>query len=179
MNILSPMYVTALVVFMNLVALNTAQAASSKEADALTAAKVSLVQAVDMLEKDGKSKTVGAEFDIEKDAAIWEVKMLGDAGVMEYKVDANTGMIVKIEDEHIQGRLMSFITGMKMQDLQNEKLSLAKAVGMAEKKFGGKAIKVQIEHEKNSIQYDIFVYTPTGTHKYKIDAMSSKVLKQS
>jgi uncharacterized membrane protein YkoI len=177
MNILSPMYVTALVVFINVFAINTAQATSSKEADALSAAKVSLVQAVDMLEKDGKGKTVGAEFDIEKDIAIWEVKMLGDAGVMEYKVDANTGTIVKIEDEHIQGKLMSFVTGMQMKDLQNEKLSLSKAVGMAEKKFGGKAVKVQIEHEKDSIQYDIFVYTAAGTHKYKIDAVSSKVLK--
>lgn len=179
MNIVNPAYVTALVVFMNLAVINTAHAASSKEADALTAAKVSLVQAVDMLEKDGKGKTVGAEFDIEKDIAMWEVKMLGDSGVMEYKVDANTGTIVKIEDEHIQGKLMSFITGMKMQDLQNEKMNLAKAVGMAEKKFNGKAIKAQIEHEKDSIQYDIFVYTPACTHKYKIDANSGMVLKQN
>jgi len=27
-----------------------------------------------MLEKDGKNKTVGAEFDIEQNIAIWEVK---------------------------------------------------------------------------------------------------------
>jgi uncharacterized membrane protein YkoI len=178
MTNVKPVYVTAVAIFMNLMVINAVHATSSKEADALSAAKISLVQAVDMLEKDGKGKTVGAEFDIEKDIAIWEVKILGASGVMEYKVNANTGAIVKIEDEHIQGKLMSFITGMNMQDLKSEKISLGEAVGTAEEQFSGKAVKVQIEHENNSIQYDIFVYTYAGTHKYKIDAMSGKVLKQ-
>ena len=172
MNIVNSTYVAALAVVLTITTISSAHATSSKEADALSAAKVSLVQAVDMLEKDGKSKTVGAEFDIEKNIAVWEVKMLGDNGVLEYKVDANTGTILKIEDEHIRGKLMSFITGITIQDLKNEKMSLAEAVRTAEKKFNGKAIKVEIEHENKSVQYDIFVYTPAGTHKYKIDSIT-------
>ena len=57
--------------------------------------------------------------------------MLGDNGMLEYNVNANTGAILKIEDEHIRGKLMSFITGLTKQDLKNEKTGLAEAVGMA------------------------------------------------
>ncbi len=178
MKNVNPGYVIALAIILNVAAISAVNATSSKEADALSAAKVSLVEAVNKLEKDGKGKTVGAEFDIEKDVPIWEVKMLGNDGVLEYKVNANTGAIVKIEDEHIRGSLMAFVTGMKMKDLQSEKMSLSEAVGMAEKKFSGKSVKVQIEHENDSIQYDIFVYTPAGIHRYKIDAMSGTVLNQ-
>lgn len=57
--------------------------------------------------------------------------MLGDNGMLEYNVNANTGAILKIEDEHIRGKLMSFINGITKQDLKNEKTGLAEAVGMA------------------------------------------------
>jgi len=67
---------------------------------------------------------------------------------------------------------------MTKQDLKNEKMSLAEAAGIAEKTFNGKAIKVEIEHENKSIQYDVFAYTPAGTHKYKIDSISCTVLNQ-
>jgi uncharacterized membrane protein YkoI len=176
MNMVKPFYMAALAIVINLTAISSGHATSIKEADALLAATVSLVQAVDMLEKDGKGLTVGVEFDIEKDIAIWEVKMLGDSGVLEYKVNANTGTILRVEDEHLQGEMMSFFTGLKMEDLQKEKMSLTEAVDMAEKKFGGNAVKVQIEHENDSVQYDIFVYTPADTYKYKIDAISGAVL---
>lgn len=178
MKIVNPGYVIALAFAANVAAISAVNATSSTEAAALATVKVSLVDAVSMLEKDGKGKTVGVEFDIEKNIPMWEVKMLGNEGVLEYKVNANSGNVVKIEDEHIRGSLMSFVTGMKMQDLQNEKMSLSEAVGMAEKKFSGKSVKVQIEHENDSIQYDIFVYTPAGIRKYKIDAISGTVLNQ-
>ena len=74
MNIVNSTYMTALAVVLTLTTISSAHSTSSKEAVALWAAKVSLVQAVDMLEKDGKNKTVGAEFDIEQNIAIWEVK---------------------------------------------------------------------------------------------------------
>jgi len=45
-----------------------AEAATSREDQALASATVSLVKAVRIGEKQGKGKTVGAEFDIEKDS---------------------------------------------------------------------------------------------------------------
>ena len=70
-----------------------AQAATSREAQALASATVSISKAVEIGEKQGHGKTVGAEFDIEKGLPIWEVKILGAGGVMEFKVDANSGKV--------------------------------------------------------------------------------------
>ena len=146
------------------------------EADQLAKAKVSLGQAVQLAEKPDQSKTLNAEFDIEKGHPLWEVKTLGAAGVREYKVDANTGAILKVEDEHIRGRLTNFITGMNMKDLDAAKTTLPQAIMMAEKSMNGKAVKVEVEHEHNGIQYDISVRSADATRKVKVDGATGKVM---
>jgi hypothetical protein len=102
-----------------------AEAATSRESQALASAPVSIVKAVDIGEKQGHGKTVGAEFDIEKGLPIWEVKILGADGVTEYKIDANSGQVVKIEDEHVRGKLTNFVTGANLQDLESVKDDLS------------------------------------------------------
>lgn len=148
----------------------TANAVSSREADALNKSTVSLTQASQIAEKQEPGKTIGAEFDIEKDRAIWEVKVLGNGGVKEYKIDATTGAVVKVEDEHIRGKLISFVTGMNLKDLNSAKIPLAQAVSEAEKKMNGKAVKVEVEHERGAIQYDVFVRSGDKTSKVKMEA---------
>jgi len=154
----------------------SAQATGTREALALEAATVSLVQAVDIGEKKGGGRAVGAEFDIEKDRAIWEIKILGVDGVMEYKVDAQSGQVVKIEDEHVRGKLMNFVTGTNLTDLESVKTTFAQAVAMAEREANGKAVKVEVEHEHDQVQFDVFVRSGDKTEKVKIDAMTGKVL---
>ncbi|WP_348045126.1 PepSY domain-containing protein [Polaromonas sp.] len=56
-------------------------------------------------EKQGAGKSLGAEFDLEKGRAVWEVKVLGASGLQEFKVDAMSGQVVKVEEEHLRGRL--------------------------------------------------------------------------
>lgn len=149
---------------------STAHAISSREADALNKSTVSLMQATQIAEKQEPGKTIHAEFDIEKDRPIWEVKVLGNAGVKEYKIDAGTGAVVKVEDEHIRGKLINFITGMNLKDLNNTKATLAQAVASAEKKANGKAVKAEVEHEHGAIQYDVFVRAGDKTTKVKMDS---------
>lgn len=97
-------------------------------------------------------KTIGAEFDVEKNKAVWEIKVLGSAGVKEYKIDASSGAVVKVEDKHIRGKLTNFLTGMNLKDLEAAKTPLTQAVATAEKKANGKSVKVQVEHERGGIQ---------------------------
>jgi uncharacterized membrane protein YkoI len=153
-----------------------AEAATSREAQALASATVSIVEAVDIGEKQGHGKTVGAEFDIEKGLPIWEVKVLGPGGVTEFKVDANSGQVVKIEDEHVRGKLTNFVTGTNLQDLESVKTTFPEAVAMAEQLAEGKAVKVEVEHEHDHVQFDVFVRSGDVTKKIKIDALSGKVL---
>ncbi len=153
-----------------------AEAATSREAQALASATVSIVKAVDIGEKQGQGKTVGAEFDIEKGLPIWEVKILSADGVKEFKVDANSGQVVKIEDEHIRGKLTNFVTGMNLKDLESVKTTFSEAVAMAEQQAKGKAVKVEVEHEHDHVQFDVFVRSGDATKKIKIDGLSGKVL---
>ena len=147
-----------------------AHAVSSSEAEALNKATVSLTQATQIAEKQEPSKTISVEFDIEKNLPLWEVRVLGNEGVKEYKIDASSGAVVKIEDEHIRGKLTNFVTGMNLKDLNNAKTTLGQAVSTVETKLNGKAVKVQVEHEHGGIQYDIFVRAADKTEKMKIDA---------
>ena len=153
-----------------------AQAAPSREAQALASATVSIVKAVEIGEKQGQGKTVGAEFDIEKGLPIWEVKILTADGVKEFKVDANSGRVVKIEDEQIRGKLTNFVTGTNMKDLEAVKTTFSEAVAIAEKLATGKAVKVEVEHEHDHVQFDVFVRSGDTTKKFKIDGLSGKVL---
>ena len=166
----SSAHITILALAASFSFVSTAQAARPREVEVLNKATVSLVQATQIAEKQAAGKTIGAEFDIEKDRPLWEIKILGNAGVKEYKIDAASGAVIKIEDEHIRGKLTNFMTGMNMKDLESAKTSLAQAVATAEKKFNGRAVKVQVEHERGSIQYDVFVRTGDKSEKIKIDA---------
>lgn len=145
------------------------------EAEALSKATVSLVRAVETGEKAAHGKTIGVEFDIEHDRPIWEVKVLNASGVSEYKVDANSAQIVKVEEEHMRGRLTTFFTGITLSQLNEVKLPLSEAVSMAERQLGGgKAVKVQVEHEHGGIQYDVFVRGKDRTEHTKIEASSGQ-----
>ena len=88
---------------------------------------------------------------------MWEVKVLNSAGLQEFKVDAITGQVIKIEEEHLRGRLTNFVTGMNLKDLEAAKTTLAQAVAMAESQSKGKAVKVQVEHESGGVQFDVFM----------------------
>ena len=140
----------------------------------LNKATVSLTQATQIAEKQEQGKTISAEFDIEKDRPLWEVKVLGIGGVKEYKIDASSGVVVKIEEEYIRGKLTNFVTGMNLKDLENAKTPLGQAVSMAEKEASGKAVKVEVEHEHGSVQYDIFVRAADKTEKVKIEASTGR-----
>lgn len=147
-----------------------AHAVSPREAAALNKTTISLTQATQIAEKQEPSKTISVEFDIEKDVPLWEVKVLGKEGVKEYKIDAASGVVVKVEDERTRGKLTKLVTGMNLKDLDSAKTSLVQAVTTAEKKLNGKAVKVQVEHEHGGIQYDIFIRAGDNTTKLKIQA---------
>ena len=101
-----------LVTAMGFTASFAVHAVEPTEGEMLTKAIVSLTQAVQIAEKQEAGKTIGAEFDVENNKAVWEIKVLGSAGVKEYKIDASSGAVVKVEDEHIRGKLTNFLTGM-------------------------------------------------------------------
>ena len=152
----------------------SAIATEAEENVTFNSATVTLAKAVEIAEKNG-GRTIGAEFDIEKGQPVWEIKILNTGGVIEYKINGKSGEVVKVENEHIRGKLTTFMTGLNLKDLDAGKISLAKAVEMAEKKFGGKAVKVQVEHEHGKIQYDVFVRANDKKNRMKVDSTTGQI----
>ena len=72
-----------LVTAMGFTASFAVHAVEPTEGEMLTKAIVSLTQAVQIAEKQEAGKTIGAEFDVENNKAVWEIKVLGSAGVKE------------------------------------------------------------------------------------------------
>lgn len=138
--------------------------------DAALKANVSLVQAVATGERAGQGKTTGVEFDVENDRPIWEVQVLSPAGLSEYKVDASSGQVLKVEKEHLRGEITTRLTGLKLDQLAGAAMPLSQAVATAEREMGGKAVKVEVEHEHKAIQYDVFVRNAGKTDHVKIAA---------
>lgn len=151
-----------------------AQPVAPRESEVLAKATVPLAQAVQIAEKQESGKTVGAEFDIEKDKPVWEVQVLGTHGLKEYKIDGASGAVVKVDDEYIRGRLVTFLTGTNLKDIEAAKTSVVQAVSAAEKKANGKAVKVEVEQERGGIQYAVYVRAADRTEKVKIDAATGQ-----
>ena len=169
-------YALAFVALIGVGGIASAQPLNSPETRAFMNATVTLSQAVAIGEKQGAGKSVGAEFDIELDRPLWEIKVLSATGLKEFKVDAASGQVIRVEDEHLRGRLTNFVTGMNLKDLEAVKTTLAQAVTMAETQTKGKAVKVQVEHERGGVQFDVFMRVGDGVKKLRIDGTSGKVL---
>ena len=63
-----------LVTTMGLTASFAVHAAGQTEGEMLTKATVSFTQAAQIAEKQEAGKTIGAEFDVENNKAVWEIK---------------------------------------------------------------------------------------------------------
>lgn len=84
--------------------------------------------------------------------------------------------VIKVEDEHIHGKLTNFITGRNIKDLGNAKTNLSRAITMTAKNANGEALKLEVEHEKGGVQFDVFVRSGDKTNKVKIDGTTGKTL---
>lgn len=138
---------------------------------------VPLAQAISIAEREGQGKVIKAEFDIEGGKPVWEVKVLGPNGVVEFKVDATSSKIIKTEIERIRGSITTLFTGLNLKTLESVQIPVADALNTAERQqAGGRAVKVEVEHERGGIQYDVFVRAGDRTQKIMIDGATGNIL---
>lgn len=69
------------------------------KAQALAEAKISLVQAIDLAEKNTHAKAVEAEFEQSLQGASYEVKLLGGGKRLKVRVDATTGAVGPVQEK--------------------------------------------------------------------------------
>lgn len=140
-----------------------AQDASSLQA--VQAAKVSLIQALETAESKGQGRAVDARFKVEGGKAQYEIKVLGAEGkLVEHHVDATSGLVIKSESHPVE----AFFRGLKPTTVQSAGMTLRQAVAAAEQKASGRAVKAEIEHEGNALRYEVTVVAGGRAQKVKV-----------
>ncbi|WP_052763828.1 PepSY domain-containing protein [Microvirga massiliensis] len=142
----------------------------SSEFQAIQSVKVPLSQAIATAEQQGQGRAISAEFEEQdrNDPAHYEIKVVqSDGKLVEHKVDANSGTVIKSENQPFE----RYFTRLKPADFQNARTSLKDAITMAEQRIaGGKAVEAEVGRENDAIVYEIEVATAERSQEIKIDA---------
>ena len=152
---------------------NTKAATSSSEAVSAMQSKISLTQAINIAKQNATGDLVSAEFDYDDDDATskYEVEFVGNGTSYEVKIDANTGKVLKTEQEKLDKKDMAEYSAMKQA-----KVTLTSAMQTAAQSVNGKVISAEFELEKGQSVYDIEVVKGNQIHEVSIDANTGKVL---
>jgi uncharacterized membrane protein YkoI len=157
-----------------ILAASAASAAKAKhDLNVLADVKVSLTDAIRIAEQEGNGKAVDAQLEAGK-APHYAVEVLSGDGkkLTEYKLDANTGKVVKASSEPLE----KMLTRVKPDDIQNAQTSLTSAIQTAEKGSGGKVINAETEGNANTLHYELKLAMADGkTEKMKIDGATGQV----
>ena len=123
--------------------------------------------------KEGSGNAVDAELEAGK-APHYAVEVLSSDGkkLTEYKLDANTGKVLKASSEPLE----KLVTRVKPADIHNAQTTLSSAIHAAEQESGGKVIDAETEGNANTLHYELKVAMANGkTEKMKIDGATGKV----
>lgn len=156
---------------------NTNTVTSSSEALSALQSKISLTQAIDIAKQNAKGDLVSAAFDYDdeknKGAAKskYEVEFVANGTSYEVKLDANTGKVLKTEEETLDKKDMAEYSAMKQA-----KVTLTSAMQKAAQSVNGKVIGIEFELEKGQALYDVEVVKDNQIYDVSIDANTGKVL---
>lgn len=146
------------------------------EVDAFRQARVSLTQAIEKAEKQGKGKAVSVDFDTKNSVGLYEVSVVSGETVTRWDIDASNGKVASGDKETLATWLQKLGAGVKPEELTGSRTTLTQAVGLAEAQAGGKAIEADVEHSDNRLTYDIQVLNGAETRTIRIDSTNGQIL---
>ncbi len=156
-----------------------APAALTNKHAAVREAKVQMAQAAEVAERTGgQGKAIDVEFERASgnEPAHYEIKVVyPDGKLVEHKVDANAGTVLKSENQLFE----RYFTRLSPADFQGAKASLRDAVMAAESKIGNaaRAVEAEVEKEGTSVIYEIELASASGKHEVRVDANGQVVAR--
>ena len=155
------------------------QAATSNgqisEAMAAVQSKISLGQAMAIAQKTVKGEVISAGFDQKGQTASgkYEVKLVSNNIEYEIDIDANTGKVLKTEQEKLDKGDMAEYSAMKQA-----KISLNQAMQTAAQSVNGtgKVIEAEFDIENGQAVYEMEVAKGNQIYKVVVDSMTGKVM---
>jgi uncharacterized membrane protein YkoI len=158
---------------------SAAPAGSTDKYAAIRDAKVTMAQAVEVAERTGgQGKAIDVEFERPSgsEPAHYEIKVVyPDGKLVEHKVDANAGTVLKSENQPFE----RYFTRLKPADFQAAKASLREAVKAAEGSVGNsaRAVEAEVEKDGSAVIYEIELASASGKHEVRIDANGQLVAR--
>lgn len=158
-------------------AANTKAVTGSSEAISAMQSKISLTQAIEIAKQNAKGDLVSAQFDYDDDngkgagTGEYEVEFISNGTAYEVKINANTGKVLKTEQEKLDKKDMAEYSAMKQA-----KVTLTSAMQKAAQSVNGKVISAEFELEKGQSVYDVEVVKGNQVYDVSIDANTGKVL---
>ena len=161
-------------------------------AKALAAAKVTMLQAIETAEKEGKgAKPFKADLELDEGKLLFDVELLAGANGPEMEIDAISGKVVKIESVEEQEKEDAAEGNKQSEEEQQEekekaeaakvlpiaKVTLAKAVEIAMQETHSKAFKAEFKPENGQPRYEIQVAGADKCSEVVVDGVTGKVLE--
>jgi uncharacterized membrane protein YkoI len=148
---------------------------AAREDATLSNAKVSLIQAIAIAEKQGSGQAVTADY-APKSGKMghYDIKVLSSDGakLTKYEISPATGKVTEASNEAFE----KMFTMVKPADLQNAPTSLKSAITAAEAQSGGKAVDADTDRKNNSVRYTVKVAKADGTtEKINVNGADGKV----
>ncbi|MDF1585746.1 PepSY domain-containing protein [Marinimicrococcus flavescens] len=152
-----------------------ALAAEKADADAVAAARLSMVQAIEVVASEGKGDAVAATFKKDPEPGAYEVTVLREDTLVDYRLHAETAAIAEQGREAYGTRYAR----LPAAAIRGASLSLPMAIEAAEQRVGGKAASAMVSPATEKLRYIVEVLKEDGTiEEIKVDGALGLIVKE-
>lgn len=145
------------------------------DAEAVAAARLSMVQAIQVVASEGKGEAVAASFRKEPAPGAYEVTVLEEGTLVDYRLDAQTAAI----DEQGRQPWEARFDRLSASAVTGAQLDLAMAIEAAEQRVGGKAASATVWPASDKLRYVVEVLKQDGTsEEIKVDGTLGLIVKE-
>jgi uncharacterized membrane protein YkoI len=137
---------------------------STKQVNLFRQAKVTLLDAIAAAKNHGGGKLLDVSFDVSGVKPVYKVKTYQNNEVWEAALDAQSSQFVDQGAITPESQLDEEDKA-ELAGLQQATVTLAQAVGTAEKNIGGKAMTAGLEETNGRVVYEIVVVQKAGSAK--------------
>lgn len=159
------------------VAGSQAMAAERSDVDAVTAARITMSQAIEVVASEGKGEAVAAAFRKEPEPGAYEVTVLREDSedtLVDYRLDAQTAAIDEQGSEPYRNRYAT----LPVSSVREARLDLAMAIEAAEQRVGGKASRAMVSPASGKLRYVVEVLRHDGgSEEIKVDGALGLIVK--
>ncbi len=145
------------------------------EVQAFLGATQDIVAAISAAETASGGKAVAAEFDEKRGASLYEVDTIANGKQISVKIDANTGAVVRTEDE-------GDIANADDDDIVDPTqlgAPLAQLVATAEQNGGGKVMSISAEPENDAARIEVELANADGSTQEFLMAADGTMTKRA